>query len=244
MSEAEDALPPDQLWSTRVRCPDDDRELCMEIGSSASRSLLKREKVRGAILELIEDRRPGDAIPSERTLCARLGVSRPTLRAAVDQLVVAGLLVREHGRGMFVAGEKITQELSASRDAFALPQAAGAWTSRLLAFRTVQAGAGWAAGCGSRRLRDPVRRTRPPGRRFSHRHRVPARPRGSGAGPHGGRTGEGRPVRTPQGTSRSSGQRGATVDRAHGRDQERGGASRCPGTLSGPALRAPHLGRA
>ncbi|MFF9408037.1 GntR family transcriptional regulator [Streptomyces anandii] len=113
----------------------------MEIGSSASRSLLKREKVRGAILELIEERRPGDAIPSERTLCAQLGVSRPTLRAAVDQLVVAGLLVREHGRGMFVAGEKITQELSPSRESFSLPQAAGVWTSRLLAFRTVQAGA-------------------------------------------------------------------------------------------------------
>ncbi|MZD06182.1 GntR family transcriptional regulator, partial [Streptomyces sp. SID5785] len=72
-------------------------------------SVLKRERVRDHILELIESHAPGDAIPSERTLCAGLGVSRPTLRAAVDELVAAGLLVREHGRGMFVAPEKITQ---------------------------------------------------------------------------------------------------------------------------------------
>lgn len=113
----------------------------MEIDAAASGAVLKRERVRDAIRELIEERNPGDAIPSERTLCARLGVSRPTLRAAVDELVVAGLLVREHGRGMFVAAEKITQELVSDRRAFSLPQAAGAWTSRLLEVRTLPAGA-------------------------------------------------------------------------------------------------------
>ncbi|MET7451382.1 GntR family transcriptional regulator [Streptomyces sp. NPDC005574] len=113
----------------------------MEIDPAASGAVLKRERVREAILELIEERRPGDAIPSERTLCAELGVSRPTLRAAVDQLVVAGLLVREHGRGMFVAAEKITQELVSDRQSLSLPQAAGLWTSRLLQFSSLPAGA-------------------------------------------------------------------------------------------------------
>ncbi|MBQ1091961.1 GntR family transcriptional regulator [Streptomyces sp. B93] len=113
----------------------------MEIDAAASGAVLKRERVRDAILQLIEERRPGDAIPSERALCAELGVSRPTLRAAVDELVAAGLLVREHGRGMFVAAEKITQELAPDRHAFSLPQAGGAWTSRLLEFRTLPAGA-------------------------------------------------------------------------------------------------------
>ncbi|MFE0701817.1 GntR family transcriptional regulator [Streptomyces sp. NPDC058872] len=113
----------------------------MEIDAAASGAMLKRERVRDAILELIEVRRPGDPIPSERSLCAKLGVSRPTLRAAVDELVVAGLLVREHGRGMFVAAEKITQELVSDRTAFSLPRAGGAWTSRLLEFRTLPAGA-------------------------------------------------------------------------------------------------------
>lgn len=76
-----------------------------------------------------------------RVLSAEFGVSRPTLRAAVNQLVVAGLLVREHGRGMFVAGAKITQELVLDRRTFSLPQAAGNWTSRLLEFSTQRAGA-------------------------------------------------------------------------------------------------------
>ncbi|MGC3001144.1 GntR family transcriptional regulator [Streptomyces sp. G35A] len=113
----------------------------MENDPAAPGAVLKRERVRDAILGLIEARRPGDAIPSERTLCAELGVSRPTLRAAVDELVAAGLLVREHGRGMFVAAEKITQELVSHRDSFSLPRAGGVWTSRLLEFRSLPAGA-------------------------------------------------------------------------------------------------------
>ncbi|MEW2495252.1 GntR family transcriptional regulator [Streptomyces nodosus] len=106
-----------------------------------SGGVLKRERVRDAVLEMVEERRPGDAIPSERTLCAQLEVSRPTLRAAVDELVTAGVLVREHGRGVFVAPDKITQELVPGHHSLSVPQAAGAWSSRLLEFTTVPAGA-------------------------------------------------------------------------------------------------------
>jgi GntR family transcriptional regulator len=109
--------------------------------SHSPKAVLKRERVRAYLLALVEDRRPGDAIPSERTLCAELGVSRPTLRAAVDELVATGQLVREHGRGMFVAPGKITQELVAESGPAAAPQAPGAWASRVLEFRTVTAGA-------------------------------------------------------------------------------------------------------
>lgn len=104
-------------------------------------TVLKREQVREVVLELIESRSPGDAIPSERSLCASLGVSRPTLRAAVDELVATGLLVREHGRGMFVAPRKITQELVSGRPGLSVTPASGAWSSRLLEFTTVSAGA-------------------------------------------------------------------------------------------------------
>ncbi|TKT04195.1 GntR family transcriptional regulator [Streptomyces lasalocidi] len=103
--------------------------------------VLKRERVRDAVLTMAEERSPGDAIPSERALCAQLGVSRPTLRAAVAELVTAGILVREHGRGVFVAPEKITQELVQDRQSLSVPQASGTWTSRLLEFTTMPAGA-------------------------------------------------------------------------------------------------------
>lgn len=109
--------------------------------AEAPGTVFKRERVRDFILELIESRKPGDAIPSERTLSTQLGVSRPTLRAAVDGLVASGLLVREHGRGMFVAREKITQELIAGRQSLSAPPASGNWSSRLLEFTTVRAGA-------------------------------------------------------------------------------------------------------
>lgn len=104
-------------------------------------SVLKRERVRDAVLGMVEERGPGDAIPSERALSAQLGVSRPTLRAAVDELVAAGILVREHGRGVFVAPEKITQELVPGHHSLSVPQASGTWSSRLLEFTAVPAGA-------------------------------------------------------------------------------------------------------
>ncbi|GAA3004900.1 GntR family transcriptional regulator [Kitasatospora albolonga] len=105
-------------------------------------SAYKRTRVRDYLRDLVEAGAPGDPIPSERVLCERLGVSRPTLRAAVDGLVSTGLIVREHGRGMFVARAKITQELAApAEQGFTLPRASGSWAGRVLEFSEVQAGA-------------------------------------------------------------------------------------------------------
>lgn len=111
------------------------------MGSGSSGAMLKRERVREHLLGLIEAGRPGDPIPSERALCAELGVSRPTLRAVVDELVATGLLSREQGRGTFVAPAKITQELASRVTAFAVPSASGSWSSRILERATIKAGA-------------------------------------------------------------------------------------------------------
>ena len=45
---------------------------------------------------------PGDLIPAESELVAAYGVSRITVRAALDQLVHDGLIDRQRGRGSFV----------------------------------------------------------------------------------------------------------------------------------------------
>jgi GntR family transcriptional repressor for pyruvate dehydrogenase complex len=46
--------------------------------------------------------KPTDQLPAERELSALLGVSRPTLRAAIQQLVFKGMLMTRHGGGTFV----------------------------------------------------------------------------------------------------------------------------------------------
>ncbi|WP_233549611.1 GntR family transcriptional regulator [Cellulomonas rhizosphaerae] len=53
----------------------------------------------------------GDAIPSERDLTKQFGLSRMTVRQAVDALVTEGVLVREQGRGTFVAPQRIDFEM-------------------------------------------------------------------------------------------------------------------------------------
>ena len=48
--------------------------------------------------------KPQDALPPERELAADFGVSRITVRKALDALVADGLLMRKHGAGTFVTG--------------------------------------------------------------------------------------------------------------------------------------------
>jgi len=67
--------------------------------------------VKYTLLESIQrgEWRPGDAIPSEKRLAERLNVSIGTLRKAVDELTEERILIRQQGRGTFVA-------LSGTRD--------------------------------------------------------------------------------------------------------------------------------
>src|SRR5439155_1090453 len=46
---------------------------------------------------------PGQQLPPERELARRIGVSRPSVRAALRSLAAKGLLVTRHGAGTFVA---------------------------------------------------------------------------------------------------------------------------------------------
>jgi len=62
------------------------------------------------LLEKIEagDWKPNDLIPSEQELQTSFGLSRITVRQALSDLVYEGLLIRERGRGTFVAPPKMT----------------------------------------------------------------------------------------------------------------------------------------
>lgn len=74
--------------------------------------MTKQSETRDLVLDLIEQLEVGEAIPSERQLSADLGVSRLTLRAALDDLAREGYVVRRRGAGTFVGEPKIAQELT------------------------------------------------------------------------------------------------------------------------------------
>ncbi|MFB2552719.1 GntR family transcriptional regulator [Ensifer soli] len=57
----------------------------------------------------------GDALPPERDLADHAGISRVTVRKAVDDMVRDGLLVRRHGSGTFVVKPVARVQQSLSR---------------------------------------------------------------------------------------------------------------------------------
>src|SRR5919202_1459520 len=72
----------------------------------------KQVLTRQRVLELIDQLEVGEAIPSERRLSSELGISRLTVRAALDDLVRDGYLERRQGAGTFVSEPKIAQQLT------------------------------------------------------------------------------------------------------------------------------------
>jgi GntR family transcriptional regulator len=79
---------------------------------SIAPKVTKQSHTRQQVLDLIQRLGIGTAIPSERQLSADLGVSRLTVRAALDDLSREGYLVRRRGSGTYVQQPKISQELT------------------------------------------------------------------------------------------------------------------------------------
>ncbi|MCU0509643.1 MAG: GntR family transcriptional regulator [Anaerolineae bacterium] len=77
-----------------VRLRADDRPLYMQ-AVDALRNLLQHGEYVA-----------GDRLPSEPRLAERLGISRPTLREALQTLEEEGAIVRRHGVGTFVAEQR------------------------------------------------------------------------------------------------------------------------------------------
>jgi GntR family transcriptional regulator len=82
----------------------------------------------------------GSQLPTENSLIERFGVSRPTVRKAVQNLIARGLVEIQRGKGTFVTTPKITQELTALSGFVEDMQAVGRKpTARLLAKQIVSA---------------------------------------------------------------------------------------------------------
>ena len=71
-------------------------------------------KIHNQLRENIEDGKwkVGDKIPAERGLASQFGVSRMTLRQAIQELVDEGILERHVGSGTFVANRKVQEKMS------------------------------------------------------------------------------------------------------------------------------------
>ncbi len=103
--------------------------------------MAKYQSIRDGILDLVAELDVGEALPPERTLAPRFGVSRMTLRRAVEELVREGRLVRRQGAGTFVAGPKIAQGLAVSSFSEDMRRRGSVPSSRTLDVVDIMAGA-------------------------------------------------------------------------------------------------------
>ena len=67
----------------------------------------KHQAVRDALVTLIRELPAGASMPTERELSERFGVSRGTVRQALDRLEAEQRVRRHQGRGTFVAKPKM-----------------------------------------------------------------------------------------------------------------------------------------
>ncbi len=77
-------------------------------------------QLKEALQEYIDSKglKPGDQIPGEMTLCEIYDVSRTVVRQALREMEYEGVIVKEKGRGAFVAEEKISESLVAKLTGF------------------------------------------------------------------------------------------------------------------------------
>lgn len=75
----------------------------MEVGMVRQRKLADDIVTQLETMILEGTLRPGERLPAERALAEQFGVSRPSLREAIQKLAAKGLLMSRHGGGNFVA---------------------------------------------------------------------------------------------------------------------------------------------
>ena len=63
-------------------------------------------------MEIQDLYKAGDQLPPEGVLAQRFNVNRHTLRRAIDELVQKGIVVRRHGKGVFVVSSSIDYSIN------------------------------------------------------------------------------------------------------------------------------------
>jgi GntR family transcriptional regulator len=75
----------------------------------------KHYRIRESLREQIRGMESGEPIPTEAELCQAFGVSRTTVRKAIERLTYEGLVYRVQGKGTFVAPPKVRGHFVQSR---------------------------------------------------------------------------------------------------------------------------------
>jgi GntR family transcriptional regulator len=112
-----------------------------ETGLNQYAAKSKQTIARDKLLALVGTLEIGAAIPAERRLSTELGISRPTVRAAIEELVRGGLLRRRQGSGTYVAEPKIALPLTMTSFSEDMRRRGMRPGSRVLSFEAASAGA-------------------------------------------------------------------------------------------------------
>ena len=91
---------------------------------------------------------PGDRLENEVSLCARLNLSRPTVRRAIEELVGQGLLVRRRGLGTQVVHGQVTRGMELTSLFDDLVRSGKKPTTKILELQSVPADAAVAQSLG------------------------------------------------------------------------------------------------
>lgn len=99
----------------------------------------RADTVQAYVEQLCLDRGPGALLPGERDLAVHCGVSRMTVRTALEQLMARRLIERRHGAGTFVRRPTPSQPLMATSFREDMRRRGMMASSRLLRWDTIVA---------------------------------------------------------------------------------------------------------
>lgn len=96
-------------------------------------------RAREQVLILLGELRLGSRLPGERVLSERFGVSRMTLRAAMDTLIEEGLIFRSSRSGTFVIKPITSSVLSLKSFSETMAERGFSVTSKVVSFKEIKA---------------------------------------------------------------------------------------------------------